>query len=250
MVTLRFAVTGGDYPVLARALSFRFTKIFGPTYFCTGFLNGRWSTRWRISILGSLRPLIEGGLGDLQFVIELASMNRYGCLSVEHVDTVGRAYKRFVLRRGPLWLILFVAALVPAFASSVEIGTMTVARSCNPAGVQLCTGTVTVLNEMDNFLMVNISFTVDSSSYSSVPAQIILPNEAVTVQDQGGADEYKNVHGLTLLSVFQGNSAASRSSLTFITPAGTFTASSDSWASPQFQANFAGPSESSSRRLR
>jgi hypothetical protein len=167
-------------------------------------------------------------------------MNRYGCLSVEHVDTVGRAYKRFVLRRGLLWLILFVAALVPAFASSVEIGTMTVARSCNPAGVQLCTGTVTVLNEMDNFLMVNISFTVDSSSYSSVPAQIILPNEAVTVQDQGGADEYKNVHGLTLLSVSGELGGVTVPPLTFITPAGTFTASSDSWASPQFQANFAG----------
>ena len=53
-------------------------------------------------MLGPLRPLIAGGLGDLQFVIELGSMNRYGCLSVEHVDTVGRAYKRFVLRRGPL----------------------------------------------------------------------------------------------------------------------------------------------------
>jgi hypothetical protein len=137
-------------------------------------------------------------------------------------------------------LILFVAALVPAFASNVEIGTMTVTRSCNPAGVQLCTGSVAVLNEMENFLMVNISFTVGSNSYSEVPPQIIFAQEAEDVEFQGGIDEYKEVHGLTLLSVSGELGGLSSPPLTFITPAGTFTASSDSWASPQFQADFAG----------
>jgi hypothetical protein len=167
-------------------------------------------------------------------------MNGDSCLNVERVDTVRRIYQRLVLRKGPLWLILFVAALAPAFASNVEIGTMTVARSCNPDGVQLCTGTVTVLNEMEDFLMVNISFTVGSSSFSTVPAQVIFPNEAISVEDQDGADEYKNVKGLTLLSVSGELGGISVPPLTFTTPVGTFTASSDSWASPQFQANFAG----------
>lgn len=167
-------------------------------------------------------------------------MNRDSCLRGECVDTVRRAYKRLVLRKGPLWLILFVAALVPAFASNVEIGTMTVTRSCNPAGVQLCTGTVAVLNEMDSLLMVNISFAVGSNSYSSVPAQLILPHEAEFVQDQGGTDQYQEVHGLTLLSVSGELGGITTPPLTFTTPAGTFTASSDSWASPQFQADFEG----------
>jgi hypothetical protein len=167
-------------------------------------------------------------------------MNGDSRLNRECVDTVVRACKQLVLRRGPLSLILFVAALVPAFASSVEIGTVRVSRSCNPAGVQLCTGTVAVLNEMDSLLMVNISFNVGSSSYSDIPPQVLIPHEAEFVQDQDGVDEYKEVHGLTLLSVSGDLGGITVPPLTFTTPAGTFTASSDSWASPQFQANFAG----------
>src|ERR1700733_6989125 len=105
-------------------------------------------------------------------------MNRDRDLNEKCVVTVVRAGKQLVLRRGPLWLIFFVAALVPVFASSVEIGTVTVSRSCNPAGVQLCTGTVAVLNEMQGLLMVNISFAVGSSSYSDIPPQVIIPHEA------------------------------------------------------------------------
>jgi hypothetical protein len=157
----------------------------------------------------------------------------------KRMDTVEHACRQ-LLRRGPIWLALFAAAIVPVFASNVEIGTVTVNRSCNPAGVQLCTGTVVVFNEMENFLMVNLAFNVGSDTFSSVPAQIISSEEAVEVQDQGGVDEYKNVHGLTLLSVSGQLGGITVPPLTFITPAGTFTASSDDWSSPQFQANFSG----------
>ena len=167
-------------------------------------------------------------------------MNRDSCLKAERVHTVVRTCKQLVLRKGPLSLILFVAALVPAFASSVEIGTVTVSRSCNPAGVQLCTGSVEVLNEMENFNLVNLSFDVGSNAYSDVPPQIIFAKEAEHVEFQDGVDEYKEVHGLTLLSVSGELGGLTVPPLTFTTPAGTFTASSDSWASPQFQANFAG----------
>jgi hypothetical protein len=137
-------------------------------------------------------------------------------------------------------LTLFVAAIVPAFAANVEIGTATVERSCNPAGVQLCTGSVVVLNEMENFLMVNISFNVGSDSYSDAPPQIIFAQEAEDVEFQNGIDEYDEVHGLTLLSVSGELGGITVPPLTFTTSEGTFTASSDSWSSPQFQANFSG----------
>jgi hypothetical protein len=173
-------------------------------------------------------------------VLPLAGELRESGLNGKHVDTVVRLCQQLVLRRVPIWLTLFAAALVPAFASNVEIGTVTVSRFCNPAGVQLCTGSVVVLNEMDNFLMVNLFFNVGSNAYNSSPSQIILPHEAEDVEFQGGVDEYKEVHGETLLSVSGELGGVSSPPLTFITSAGTFTASSDSWESPQFQANFEG----------
>jgi hypothetical protein len=166
-------------------------------------------------------------------------MNRNSRFNGKCMDSVVDARGQ-LLRRGPIWLTLFAAAVVPVFASNVEIGTVTVNRTCNPAGVQLCTGTVVVFNEMENFLMVNLAFDVGSNAFSSVPAQTILSGEAVEVQDQSGVDEYKNVHGQTLLSVSGDLGGLSSPPLTFITSAGTFTASSDSWTSPQFQANFSG----------
>ena len=150
------------------------------------------------------------------------------------------ASKRLVLWTVTRWLILFVGALVPAFASNIEIGSMAVTRTCNSAGVQLCSGTVVVFNEMENFLMVNVSFNVGANSFSSIPPQTIFEREAVAVLDQGGVDEYRLLHGLTLLSVSGQLGGVSAPPLTFVTPAGTFTASSDNWMSPQFQANFSG----------
>jgi MYXO-CTERM domain-containing protein len=166
-------------------------------------------------------------------------MNRNSRFNGTRMDNVVCACRQ-LLRRGPIWLTLFAAAVVPVFASNIEIGTVTVNRSCNPAGVQLCTGTVVVLNEMQNFGMVNLSFNVGSNSFSDVPPQSLLANEAEEVEFQGGVDEYKNVHGATLLSVSGDLGGLSSPPLTFITSAGTFTASSDSWNSPQFQANFSG----------
>jgi hypothetical protein len=93
---------------------------------------------------------------------------------------------------------------------------------------------------MEDFLMVNISFNVGSDTYSDIPPQVIFAEEAEDVAFQNGIDEYDKVHGLTLLSVSGALGGVTVPPLTFTTSEGTFTASSDNWTSPEFQANFSG----------
>jgi hypothetical protein len=148
--------------------------------------------------------------------------------------------EQLLWRLGTTCLGLLVAALAPmsAKADSVQIGTLTVRSSCT--GDVMCMGTAVVFNQTTNQDFVEILFDVGAASYGNTSPQQIFSGEAEDVEFQNAVDRYNDLAGGTVLSVQGDLGILTSPVLLIITADGMFTATTDHFETPQFDADFSG----------